>query len=69
MNQYSQLFAEHYTELERLRQVERDYAAFHGKTIELLLHIEFVVDEVNFEKIGVDIWNAVSNTTLNKQEG
>jgi len=67
MNQYSQLFADHYAELERLRQVERDYAAFHGATIELLLHIEFVIDTPNWEKICVDMWNAVSTTTLNKQ--
>ena len=68
MNQYNQLFADHYTELERLRQVERDYAEFREKTIDLLLHIESAIDQWNWEKIDADKWNSVSLTKLNRQE-
>ena len=68
MNQYNDLFKEHYTELERLRQVERDYAAFYFATKTLLNHIACVVDRSTFEEIEGEKWDAVSMTKLNKQE-
>jgi hypothetical protein len=50
---------EHQLEQQRLESIQRE-AAYREKTIELLNHIELVVDDSNWEKIDHTLWNAVT---------
>ena len=52
---------------ERVKEDTRDVIDLHEKAIELLNHLEDVLDEENFKKINHNLWNEVSMFLVNRE--
>jgi hypothetical protein len=52
-----------------MSDVEKPLQDLHEKAVELLNHLEDVLDEKNFEKIDHKLWNAVSMFMVHHKAG